>query len=241
MFTIRIADLNVQVNNKYPLLREKCADYIIDDVAEPDLIMSPTDEEIRVAQNWYVEYENMEVTPGEAEFSCAPFPLYPRLPQFDAVWLHAAVLEREGGAYAFTAPSGYGKSTHAKLWLKVFGDQTRIINGDNPILRMKDGVFHAYGTPFCGKEGYQVNTGAPLRGICILHHAETNSIRRIDPSIACSILFRSNTRIPPDTVDAHLALYDQLVSKVPVYVLSCNMEDEAALVSWEGMRPGAEV
>lgn len=241
MFYIRIADLNVRVNNFYPHIQEMCRDYLIDAPEAPDLEICPTEKMIREAQDWYVRVEHTEVSPAEAEFSCAPFTMYRFLPQFDAVWLHAAVVEREGRAYAFTAPSGYGKSTHAKLWLKAFGDQARIINGDNPILRVKDGVFHAYGTPFCGKEGYQVNTGAPLQAICIIHHAEQNSIQRLDPLSACMILRRTNTRITTDTLEAHLDMYERLVDQVPVYILSCNMDEEAAHVAWEGMRPSVRL
>lgn len=237
MFKIRVAGLTVEVNNLYDVTREECSDYIIEDDAPVDLMIGGDEAAVQQAQQWFIDEEGVAVTPGEAEFACIAHPLYPQLPRFDALWLHAAVLEMEGGAYAFTAPSGYGKSTHAKLWLEAFGEKTRIINGDNPILREADGVFLAYGTPFCGKEGYQVNTGVPLKGICFLQHAEENSIARIDPIKAFSLLFRNNTRITPDTLDAHLVMYERLASSVPVYVLYCNMALDAAHVAWEGMKP----
>ena len=107
-------------------------------------------------------------------------PFIPSFRQFDALWLHSAVMEMDGEGYAVTAPSGYGKTTHARLWLKAFPGKARIINGDNPIVRKEGEGFMAYGTPFCGKEGYQVNIGVPLKGFCYLKHGEANSIRRLD-------------------------------------------------------------
>ncbi|MBQ8201334.1 MAG: hypothetical protein IJZ74_06170 [Clostridia bacterium] len=225
------------MNDLYDVVRCRCADYIVMDDEPAQLTIGGDEAAVRKAQQWFLDEEGAEVSMGEAEFACIAHPMYPQLTRFGALWLHASVLEMEGAAYAFTAPSGYGKSTHAQLWLEAFGDRTRIINGDNPILREMDGVFHAFGTPFCGKEGKQVNTGVPLRGICFLRHAQENRIDRIDPAAALTLLFRSNTRVTPDTLEAHLRLYERLVEKVPVYVLHCNMDVGAAYVAWEGMRP----
>lgn len=236
MFKIRLAGLTVEVDDLYDVVRGRCVDYIVTDDAPAKLTIGGDEAAVRQAQQWFMDVEGVEVTPGEAEFACIAHPMYPQLTHFDALWLHASVLEMEGGAYAFTAPSGYGKSTHAKLWLEAFGDRARIINGDNPILREMDGVFYAYGTPFCGKEGYQVNTGVPLKGICFLQHAQENCIDRIAPAVALMLLFRNNTRVTPETRETHLRLYERLVEKVPVYVLHCNMDTEAAYVAWEGMR-----
>lgn len=39
------------------------------------------------------------------------------------VLFHSCVVEYEGRAFAFTARSGTGKSTHARLWMRYLGDR----------------------------------------------------------------------------------------------------------------------
>ena len=89
-----------------------------------------------------------------------------------AFLMHCAVIAYEGRGYAFAAPSGTGKTTHIRLWQAVFGEENvTIVNGDKPLLRVMDGRIYAYGTPWCGKEGYQTNTRVPLAALCFLERA----------------------------------------------------------------------
>lgn len=83
----------------------------------------------------------------------------------------------------FAAKSGTGKTTHCKLWLDTFPD-ARIINGDKPLVRISDEKVFIYGTPWCGKENYNINSKAPLKAVCFLERAEQNSIDRISKSEA---------------------------------------------------------
>ena len=155
------------------------------------------------------------------------------------MWLHSVLLEMDGEGYAITAPSGYGKSTQGQLWLKAFPDRARIINGDNPIVRKEGEGFVAYGTPFCGKEGYQVNIGVPLKGFCYLKHGETNSIRRMDSTVAFAQLLREyQCRFTAEYQERHMELLQQFVETVPIYVLTCNLDGQAPIVAYEGMKHG---
>ena len=145
----------------------------------------------------------------------------------------------DGEGYAITAPSGYGKTTQARLWLKAFPGKARIINGDNPIFRKENEDFMAYGTPFCGKEGYQVNIGVPLKGFCYLKHGETNFIRRMDSTVAFAQLLREyQCRFTAEYQERHMELLQQFVETVPVYVLTCNLDGQAPIVAYEGMKHG---
>lgn len=236
MFKIRAAGILMQINNRYEYIRDKCADYIVYEDNEPDIIMEPSEERIHFSIDYKWRYDQERISVPEAEYDAAPYTIYHLLPRFDAFWLHAAVVEMDGKAYAFSAAPGCGKSTHVNLWKKVFGDKVRIINGDNPIIRLHDGVFYAYGTPFCGKEGYQVNTGVPLKGICFLKRSSENRIQRAEPISAYIRLLRDNYNITPETQNMHMKLYEQLIEQVPVYLLQCNMKEDAALVAWEGMK-----
>lgn len=239
MFTIRIGDLNVQVNNHYELIREKCRDYIVPDMQQPDLIMEATAEDRKYARDWVWQHEGRLITDAEAELDRAPYGIYPELYRFNAFWLHACVIEMDGVGYAFSAPPGVGKSTHAQRWLQAFPDRAHIINGDNPIVRALDGKYYAYGTPFCGKEGYQENRAVPLGGVCFLRRAAMNRITAMDPLQAITRLYRDNWTIlhaEESVARACLDIYSHFAETVPAYIMECNnMEPDAALVSHEAM------
>ena len=137
--------------------------------------------------------------------------------------------------------SGRGKSTHAKNWLTYYPDRARIINGDEPIIRRVDGIYRAYGTPFCGKERYNINTSAPLQGLCYLQRGETNAIERMEPTEAFAYLmtdYQNYGTIQEENRLQYMDLLTDFVEKIPVYILTCNQDPEAARVAFEGMRDG---
>ena len=55
-----------------------------------------------------------------------------------AVSMHSSVVVHGGRAFMFMGRSGTGKSTHSRLWLEHVPD-TRLLNDDNPIVRIVDG------------------------------------------------------------------------------------------------------
>ncbi len=156
--------------------------------------------------------------------------------------MHAAVVGFAGKAYAFAAPSGTGKSTHLRLWKRCFGNAAQVINGDKPLLRVgapaQEGapVVTAYGTPWCGKEGWQVNASAPLAGLCFLERGEKDSCRRIEPADALPAAMRQ-VYLPSDPESAFLSLglLDELLNNVALYRLRCTMRPSAARASFEAM------
>lgn len=163
------------------------------------------------------------------------------LPKHGSFIAHAAVIEYNGLAYAFMAPSGTGKSTHVKLWMDTLGPNCTVINGDKPILRLdktpegKPQVV-VCGSPWAGKEGWQTNTSAPLTGLCFLTRGSVDECHRISPTEA----FDSTVRqiyMPSDPVSAirTLDFVDVLLQTVPLYRLSCTMNKTAVKASFEAM------
>lgn len=233
MFYIRIADIDVCIENKYDYVYKLCADYIIAPASEPQMTVSVSekdiDNEISVALT--------EVTRGYAEGVCVYRAICKRLPtEFGAYLFHSAVIEYGGEGYAFSAKSGTGKSTHISLWRKHFGADVHIVNGDKPIMRFVDGRLYAYGTPWCGKEGWQKNTRAPIKALCFLERAENNSIRRLGVDEALTRIFHQIlTPSDIETVDALFPLLDRTLREVPCYLLGCNMSEQAAEVAYNGM------
>ena len=154
---------------------------------------------------------------------------------------HCSAISVDGMAYAFTAKSGTGKSTHTALWRKVFGDRAVMINDDKPIIGVRDGVATVYGTPWNGKHCLGKNVAVPLKAICFLSRGAENRINKIADKGAVIPKLLNQTFRPTDAVALKrtLELLDELFSCVEFYALECNMDDDAATVSFNGMNCGA--
>ena len=234
MFYIRIADLNISIENQFSYVEKLCHKYRIQPVDKPDMAVRVSDAEI----DDEIKLAEIPVSRAYAEGVCVYRHICRRLPQdFQAYLFHSAVIEYEGKGYAFAAKSGTGKSTHIMLWQKAFGDNVHIVNGDKPIMKFVDSKLQAYGTPWCGKEGYETNTSVPLNAICFLERGVDNQIKRISADEAVMRLFHQIlTPSDLETVDALFPLLDRTLREVPCYLLRCNMDIEAAHVAYNGMK-----
>lgn len=146
--------------------------------------------------------------------------------------MHAVAIRYNGKAYLFSAPSGTGKSTHAQLWKTVFGNDVRIISGDQPLIRIDENGCFAFGSIWNGKERLGSNISAPIGGICLLSRNEENSIAPLSSADALALI-SPNVYIPnePELSAKALELIRKLVLSVPFYSLRCNMTPDAAIFS----------
>ena len=233
MIKIKLADFIIQINNKYDFVERMCKGYLVND-GEPDFVVECTDDDIQAEIANYEEpaYANK----GYCESICIYRRLCLQLPKYDAFLMHAAVLDVDGKSYAFTARSGTGKSTHINLWKKLLGDKVVVVNGDKPILRFIDGELYIYGTPWCGKEGWNTNMRSTLKGLCFLERADNNSIKPLEKG-ECATRIMQQILMPTDPFDAMatLELMDRMLMKVDTWLLGCNMDIEAAKIAYENM------
>ena len=225
MITIKIAELAIGIDNRYPYLARFCADYLTD---EPPLFtVHATDgaleEEARASEVAYPR--------GYLESIVVYREIAKRLPEYSAFVFHGVALGVDGGAYLFTARSGVGKTTHTSLWLSEFPD-AHILNGDKPVLRFIDGVCYACGTPWQGKEGYGRNEMLPLRGVAFVHRAPQNQARKTNGTAAV-FPFLTQVYLPEkeESVSEIARLCDVILGSVPLVDLYVNMESDAALVA----------
>ena len=137
---------------------------------------------------------------------------------------HAAVVSCEGRGYLFLGPSGTGKSTHARLWLKHFGG-TELVNDDNPVVR--GGV--VYGSPWSGKTPCYRNVSLPIGGIVMLSQAPHNKIGRLTGIRAYRAVMESVSGKLWDRriAEAQHQTKNALASATPMWHLEC-LPDEAA-------------
>ncbi len=205
--------------------------------AEPYAIFTQCDADVRVNRCPSAFREkNSEASEDLCEYLYSGLSFYRQLINFGGIMLHASAVAIDDKAYLFTAPSGTGKSTHTALYIQEFGSRAFILNDDKPAIRFEDGAFFAYGTPWSGKTDQNVNARIPLGGICILNRAEKNEIERIYGKKAIVGIYSQTLRPKgPRDMNTVLELIEKLIEAVPVWNLKCNMEPEAARVSYLAM------
>lgn len=172
----------------------------------------------------------------DCEYMSTCYSFYRELIMHEGFMFHSSAVVVDGKAYLFSANSGTGKSTHTGLWLKQFGDRAYILNDDKPALRRVDGIWYAFGTPWSGKNDISVNTGVPVAGIAMLERGERNEITPYSGKDAIFDIFVQTNR--PKAAEYRiklLELLDSLLQDIPVWKLKCNMDPEAAIVSYEAM------
>ena len=156
------------------------------------------------------------------------------LAEYDGFFFHSSALEMDGGGYLFSALSGTGKSTHTRNWRRRFGDRVTMINDDKPIIRKIDGAFYVCGTPRMGKSDIGCNRTAPIKAVYILQRGEENRAQRISPGAVFKQLLEA-TLLPKtrDNMQKLLDLFNDLFSQVPLFLLTCTKDEEAAQVAYD--------
>lgn len=232
MIKIKIADFVIEIDNKHNFIEKLCKDYIVSE-GDADFSFAMTDEDIIAEKALCTE----DFPDGYIEAICAYRKIAEAVLLRDAFLMHSAVIEKDGRAYAFLAKSGTGKSTHIRQWMSLFGDEVTVVNGDKPICRFIDGELYIYGTPWCGKEGWNTNTRAPLKALCYIERAPENSIEKISPA-SSSLRIMRQVLMPNDAslADKTLEMIDRTLTQVPSYLLKCNISQEAAQVAYNAMK-----
>lgn len=236
-FTICLAGIRIGICCQYDRTRNYCADY---------LTRKPADFYITCHQEDLLREQELArkadpdcncISPALLEQAAVYRKIADRMIEYDTLLFHGSVVSVDGQGYLFTAPSGTGKSTHVRLWREAFGDRAVTVNDDKPLLKITQTGVYACGTPWNGKHRLGTNTQVPLAGLCVLSRGQENRIRPIPSREALPILLQQCHRPrDPMAMARVLALLDRLTSLTGLYALACNMEPDAALVAYEGMK-----
>lgn len=223
----RIADLTVDMDVSGQTARQ-AAPYI-------SAVEGPADITLQCDVRRILELNPNISTEDVAEYLATGKYFAQALLAYDGSFLHASAVVWQGKAYLFSATSGTGKSTHTEKWCRLFG--AVYLNDDKPALRLMDGVWTAYGTPWSGKHDLSIPGGYPIGGIAFLERGQENTIRRLTPAEAfprfmSQSLWRLGNK---EDLSKQLQLADRLLRSVPVWALACRNEDEAARVSHSAM------
>lgn len=145
----------------------------------------------------------------------------------ESLVLHGALLEYNGRGIVISAPSGTGKTTHARMWRDT--QRALIINGDRALCRKIDGKWTGFGMPWCGTSGEYINRSIQIDAIVVLEQAKENSVEKLD------ILQAFNHMIPNITaptweknlLNKAMDYLEDIINEIPVYKLKCTPDIEA--------------
>lgn len=230
----KVANLMVDVPTAGGLAL-RCSEYRCDEGEKADIVI---DEALYMPER----YLPAKVSGDELAYMESAYQFCFQLLRHGGLYLHASAVALDGYGYLFSGNCGAGKSTHTRLWQRTFGDAAKVFNDDKPALRRIDGRWIAYGTPWCGKDGININMSVPLAGICFIVQSAENKIRRLPMQEAMVKLFMQTIRrrLSEEEMDMLLPTFEKLLTEIPVFELACRVDEEAARLSYETMRRAAE-
>ena len=242
-FYIRTSGLVFRIEPNYGKIEGYCAGYICPP-AETAIDVSVTPEEIEAEREGAIsaaaaEGRSTQFSPAQLEILTVHRKISEQMPDHGIFLFHGSAVAVDGQAYVFTARSGTGKSTHTALWRRKFGERAVMINDDKPFIKIEDGRPYVCGSPWTGKHRLGSNVTVPLRSVCLLCRGDTNTIDKIDSRDAFPVLYEQTYRpSDPDKLEKTLSLLHTMSAQSGLYRLRCNMDPQAADVSYEAMKEG---
>jgi hypothetical protein len=147
--------------------------------------------------------------------------------------LHSASNYYQEKAWLYSASSGTGKTTHVKLWEKLYA--VPVLNGDLNLLGMENDEVFVYGIPWCGTSGVYTTKKYPLGGIILLKRGTENRVCKLPQDERQ--LYTAQRMISPawteKQVDDSLLFAEKLSDRIPIRRLYCTQEPSAAAVMKE--------
>lgn len=148
---------------------------------------------------------------------------------YNAFPIHASALMYKNNAYIFTALSGVGKSTHAKLWREAFGKDVIMINDDRPYLKVTDKGVFAYSHPQAGKHNIYTNTMCKVLMIGKIVRDNSNFVKEMSkPEFFPFFVQQTFTMDDYKTTKKIIGLIKKALTYVQVCEVHCNMDPDAA-------------
>lgn len=194
----------------------------------------PHNDAISVRDNDFIDWKTRwdAIASSSTEMLILPFRTSDYLLKYHRCVYHAVAFLYKNKAYLITAQSGIGKSTQLRNWMKLYGDETKIINGDKPIIeKTEQNEIFVHPSPWKGKEGWGDDTlpPSPLGGIVFLSQAKENTIERMQNWLAAVPLLSRFlfTFESEENIRQACAIESCMLESVPVFHLR-NIGDLAS-------------
>lgn len=165
--------------------------------------------------------------PRQMDFILRTLPMRAIFQQFGTLFFHAAQIAVKETGILFTAPSGTGKTTQAKLWEKYRG--ARHICADRTLVRRLPEGWRTFGYPLDGSEPICSEEEHTLGAVVLLRQGQQNQVVRLNGRHAIAAL------MPQMVIDGwsaeakarEIELLANLLEEIPVYQLNCTPDETA--------------
>ena len=166
------------------------------------------------------------------------FPVQELLAQYDAVLLHSSRVEADGRAIVFSAPSGVGKTTQARLWEQYAG--ARIVSNDRTIVRRIKGRFVTSGFPVDGSDPVLDPAIIPLVAVVLLRQGTENRAQRLPAGRALALLMEQTSvhRWDGAGISQAMLFWSDLLAEYPAILLTCRPDEGAVRCLQAALKEG---
>lgn len=237
-FYMKLAERTISVSANFATTKEFCRDYLLEEVpSEVDIEVNVSLDKIESEREMMKKIKEEIFSDAYLETLAVQREIAEQLPKYGVVLFHGSAVALDGNVYLFTAPSGTGKSTHARLWRRGVGKRIVMVNDDKPFLGVKeDGSIWVYGSPWNGKHRLSENVALPLKGICILTQSKENKIQRVSAGDAFCDIYKQTYKKSTDVQFMNETLHVLgSIMEYPIWKLECNISKEAFRLSYETM------
>lgn len=140
---------------------------------------------------------------------------------------HGVLLEYQGAGIIISAPSGTGKTTHARLWRDY--KNALIINGDRATCGKEGNIWQGWGLPWSGTSGEQINRMVKIKAMVVLERSLQNEAHLVDKKDTLRYVL-PHLQFPTwdsELVGMGLDLLNDFLLQIPVIRLCCRADTEA--------------
>lgn len=174
-----------------------------------------------------VNLEDYYYIPKKLNWFLRTLPMRAIFQQFGTLFFHAAQIAVKETGILFTAPSGTGKTTQAKLWETYRG--ARRICADRTLVRRLPEGWRTFGYPLDGSEPICSEEEHALGAAVLLRQGQQNQVVRLNGRHAIAAL------MPQMVIDGwsaeakarEIELLANLLEEIPVYQLTCTPNEMA--------------
>ncbi len=160
-----------------------------------------------------------------------------RIISHNGLVVHASAILHNNECIMFSAPSGTGKSTQARLWEEHMG--AVVINDDHPAVKLIDNKPVVFGTPWAGSDRKYQNINAPLRAVFILEQSNEIMLRKLDFNdiINCFLPRCFLPYYDEKLMVTAMQLFESMFLQIPVYLLKCTPDKESVYIVLNELYP----
>lgn len=231
-FNIRIAGKNILVHSVYSYVYNECSGFL-EESSEPDFKVCIDEKQITAELERIKRFDSNFHGLKNAENILIQRIIAEKMIDYNTILMHGAVIAVDNRSYMFVAPSGTGKTTHIRKWLKNIKGSF-VVNGDKPLVLLQNNTAYACGTPWNGKERMGNNSIVSLKGIVFLERSENNYIEKVPfKTIFPSLLEQTYQPDEVSRMKKRLELLLKLKECVSFYRFHINnFKDDAFSVSY---------